>query len=52
MVAEAEVEKTLLTLQGTGLDAWRIGHTVADPERTVRLHPENLAGHSKHFFRE
>ena len=50
VVAEAEVEKTLLTLQGTGLEAWRIGHTVADPERTVRLHPENLAGRSKHFI--
>ena len=49
VVAESEVEKALVTVQGTGLQAWRIGHAVADPERTVRLQPENLTGHSKRF---
>ncbi len=50
VVTETEVEKTLLTLRGTGLEAWRIGQAVADAERTVRLQPEKLVGHSKHFL--
>jgi phosphoribosylformylglycinamidine cyclo-ligase len=50
VVAETEVEKALLTLRASGLEAWRIGHTVADAERKVRLQSEGLVGHSKHFI--
>ena len=48
-VAPSDAEKTLLTLQSSGIQAWRIGQAVADPERTVRIHPDGLVGRSKHF---
>ena len=49
VVAETDAEKALVTLRGTGLAAWRIGHAVADTQRRVRIEPEHLVGHSKHF---
>lgn len=52
VVAESEVERTLAALRGTGVEAWRIGRAVADPERAVRILPERLVGRSKLFFRE
>jgi phosphoribosylformylglycinamidine cyclo-ligase len=50
VVAENEVDQTLSTLQATGIAAWRIGRTVADPERRVRILPEKLVGQSKQFL--
>ena len=52
VVAETEVEHTLNTLRATGTSAWRIGRTVTDPERRVRILPEGLVGHSKEFIAE
>ena len=50
VVAEEEVAKTLSTLRASGVQADRIGHTVADPERRVRIPADRLAGQSKHFL--
>jgi phosphoribosylaminoimidazole (AIR) synthetase len=52
VVDETEVERTLAALRGTGVEAWRIGRAVADPERVVRILPERLVGRSKLFVRE
>ena len=52
VVAEADLERTLAALRATGLEAWRLGRAVADPERKVRILPERLVGRSKHFVRE
>ncbi len=51
-VAEADAEKTIHTIEATGLSARQIGLTVADPERRVRLPRERLVGRSKHFERD
>jgi phosphoribosylformylglycinamidine cyclo-ligase len=52
VVDESEVERTLAALRGTGVEAWRLGRAVADPERAVRILPERLVGRSKLFVRE
>ncbi len=52
VVPESETERTLEIVKATGLEAWRIGHTVEDDERRVWLRGEGLVGHSKHFVRE
>jgi phosphoribosylformylglycinamidine cyclo-ligase len=52
VVTEAEVERTLAALRATGLEAWRLGRAVADPERKVRILPLGLVGRSKQFTRE
>ncbi|MBW2281132.1 MAG: phosphoribosylformylglycinamidine cyclo-ligase [Deltaproteobacteria bacterium] len=52
VVAEADADKALELIRGTGLDAWQIGFAVADPERRVRLVEERLVGTSKHFTPE
>jgi phosphoribosylformylglycinamidine cyclo-ligase len=51
-LAESDAERALSTLRATGVDAWRIGRAVADPERRVRIPPERLVGVSKHFHEE
>jgi phosphoribosylformylglycinamidine cyclo-ligase len=51
-VAEADAERALAALRSTGVDAWRLGRAVADPERAVRILPERLVGRSKLFSRE
>lgn len=51
VVAEADTQKALELIRGSGRAAWRIGHAVADPERKVLLPGENLVGTSKHFTR-
>ena len=48
-VAEADADKALETVRGTGLAAWRVGRAVADPERRVRVPRERIVGLSKHF---
>ncbi len=49
VVAKPDCEKALAAIQATGLDAWRVGHAVADPERRVRIPADGLVGHSKQF---
>jgi phosphoribosylformylglycinamidine cyclo-ligase len=51
-VAEPDAERALSTLRATGVDAWRIGRAVTDPERRVRIPSERLVGVSKHFHEE
>jgi phosphoribosylformylglycinamidine cyclo-ligase len=51
-VAPADAERTIAAVKSTGLDAWRMGRAVADPERKVRILPERLVGRSKDFVRE
>ena len=52
VVPESDVERTLAALHGTGVEAWRLGHAVADPERAIRILPERIVGRSKIFVRE
>ena len=52
VVTEAEVDRTLAAVRATGLEAWRLGRAVADPERKGRILPERLVGRSKQFTRE
>ncbi|MEE9282289.1 MAG: phosphoribosylformylglycinamidine cyclo-ligase [Myxococcota bacterium] len=49
VVPEHDVEKTLKAVTATGLQAWRVGRAVADPERRVRIPADGLVGHSKQF---
>jgi phosphoribosylformylglycinamidine cyclo-ligase len=51
VVREIEADRCLEILQETGVEAWRLGTTVADPDRGVRLRPHGLVGHSKRFFK-
>jgi phosphoribosylformylglycinamidine cyclo-ligase len=51
-VAEEQAEKALAALRATGVPAWRIGRTVADPERRVRIPTERIVGVSKQFVPE
>jgi phosphoribosylformylglycinamidine cyclo-ligase len=52
VVAPSEVERAIAAVRATGLEAWRMGRAVADPERKVRILSERLVGRSKHFTRE
>ena len=52
VVREIAADRCLELLQATGVEAWRLGTTVADPDRGVRLRPHALIGHSKRFFPE
>jgi len=52
VVSEAEADKAVEIIRATGVEAWRIGRTVADPERRVRIREEGLVGISKHFLPE
>ena len=52
VVAEPDCAKALAAIQATGLDAWRVGHAVADPDRRVRIPADGLVGHSKQFVPE
>jgi phosphoribosylformylglycinamidine cyclo-ligase len=49
VVGETEVDRALAAIRATGTDAWPIGRTVADPERSVRIPSEGLVGRSKRF---
>jgi hydrogenase maturation factor len=52
LVDPSAAETTLAILRKHGRSARRIGRVVADPEKTVRIPPKNLAGHGKKFWRE
>jgi len=51
-VAVEHAEKALAALAATGVPAWRIGRTVADAERRVRIPSEGIVGVSKQFVPE
>jgi phosphoribosylformylglycinamidine cyclo-ligase len=52
VVAPADVDATLAILQEYDRDARPIGHTVADPEKKVRIPRRNLVGRHKKFRKE
>ncbi len=51
VVAAADADRTLDALRRLGLEAFRLGRAVADPERKVHLVPRGLAGEGSHFRR-
>ncbi len=52
VVAEADAEATLAILKRHGRVAQRIGHAVADPEKTMRIPPRGLIGQHKRFWKD
>jgi len=52
VVPAPERERALAVIRETGVDAWALGHAVADPERRIWIRPERLVGHSRSFVRE
>ena len=52
VVAEADAEATLAILKRHGRVAQRIGHAVADPEKTMRIPPRGLLGQHKRFWND
>ncbi len=50
VVAPADVDRALGMLRGQGVEAFRLGHAVSDPERKVRL-PNGLVGQGNAFRR-
>jgi phosphoribosylformylglycinamidine cyclo-ligase len=51
-VAAEQEESALAALRRSGAEAWRIGRTVADPDRRVRIPGEGIVGVSKQFVPE
>ncbi len=51
VVAEADADRAISILSGSGKRAWRIGHAVADTKRRVSLPQHRLVGQGKHFRR-
>lgn len=49
VVREDDVDRALSALHGSGVEAWRIGRAVDDPERRVRIPAEDLVGQSRRF---
>jgi len=52
VVASGAVDATIAILRKHGRDARPIGHTVADPEKKVRIASRNLVGQGKKFRKE
>jgi phosphoribosylformylglycinamidine cyclo-ligase len=52
VVAERDADATLAILKSHGRTAARIGYTVADPEKKVRIPPRGLVGRHKKFWKE
>src|SRR5262249_56147060 len=52
VVAPGDVGATLAILKKHGRDARPIGHTVADPEKKVRIPGRNLLGRGKKFEKQ
>jgi phosphoribosylformylglycinamidine cyclo-ligase len=50
VVAAAQADRALGRLTDLGVEAYRLGHAVADPERRVRL-PNGLVGQGNDFRR-
>jgi phosphoribosylformylglycinamidine cyclo-ligase len=51
VVSSAHADRTLERLNGLGVEAFRLGHAVTDPDRRVHLIPRGLVGHGSHFRR-
>jgi phosphoribosylformylglycinamidine cyclo-ligase len=51
VVAAAHADRALQALKGFGLEAFRLGHAVPDPERKVFLAPKGLVGEGSRFRR-
>jgi len=52
VVDPGDVDATIAILKKHGRDARPIGHTVADPEKKVRIPGRNLVGQHKKFRKE
>lgn len=52
VVAPEQVARALAIIAGHGRRAWPIGHTVADPEKQVKVTAHRLVGQGKHFVQE
>jgi phosphoribosylformylglycinamidine cyclo-ligase len=52
IVAEEDADAALRAIRATGVEAWRIGRAVDDPERRVRIPRDGIVGLSKHFVPE
>jgi hydrogenase maturation factor len=51
VVAPADADQAVSILSSKGKRAYRIGHAVADPARTVTLVKQQLVGRNKRFVR-
>lgn len=51
VLAAADADRALEALGRLGLEAFRLGHAVADPARKVHLLPKGLVGEGSHFRR-
>jgi phosphoribosylformylglycinamidine cyclo-ligase len=51
VVAAADADRALDVLRRPGLEAFRLGRAVSDPERKVHLVPRRLVGEGSHFRR-
>jgi phosphoribosylformylglycinamidine cyclo-ligase len=51
VVARAAADRALETLRRLGVEAFHLGHAVADPERKVQLVPKGLVGAGSRFRR-
>lgn len=49
VVAEVEADRVMRIAADHGVQAWRLGTTVASPERTLIIEPRNLKGTAGHF---
>ena len=49
VVAEVEAERVIRIVADHGVQAWRLGTTVASPERTIIIEPRNLKGTAGRF---
>jgi phosphoribosylformylglycinamidine cyclo-ligase len=52
VVREADADRSIEVVRATGIEAWRLGSTVEDAERRVRIREEGLVGRSKQFVTE
>jgi phosphoribosylformylglycinamidine cyclo-ligase len=51
VVASADADRALEALTRSGMEAFPLGHAVADPARKVHLAPKGLVGEGSHFRR-
>jgi len=51
VVARADADRTLEALRRLGVEAFHLGHAVADPDRKVHLVPRGLVGEGSRFRR-
>ena len=49
VAAPEDAERAIQLIEADGKRAYRLGHTVHDPERRVRIEPRGLTGKGKRF---